>query len=319
MLAGVLYLGAGAFSLALVAYHRHAGAAVLSPHAASAKVRSDRFRVLVAALLGGGAGPALYTWGLSHTGAAAGGVLMNTELVATVLLGAALGRERLGARVWFAVALLAASAVIVSGRASGFDAGSIAVVFACVLWAVDNVVTSQIDQYTPAQVMAVKGSSAGTVMVLVSLASGPALSVPLSHMLAAVVLGAAGYGLSPVLWVMSAHKIGAARAQVIFSLGPFFGSAGGWVLLGEEMRLSVLLAFVLAALGARMCLSGKHAHMHLHTFMEHVHAHSHDCEHHRHEHELQVPPPQGASHSHMHLHHAVEHDHPHEEDLHHRH
>ena len=53
--------------------------------------------------------------------------------------------------------------------------------------------------------------------------------------IAALVIGAAGYGLSITLWVRGAREIGAARGQVIFATAPFIGAAIAWTVLGDTV------------------------------------------------------------------------------------
>jgi hypothetical protein len=137
----------------------------------------------------------------------------------------------------------------------------------------------------------------------------------LRHVLAALAIGALGYGASITLWVKGARELGAARGQVIFAAAPFIGALLSWTVLHESVVWVQLVAVPLAAVGVAMSLRTSHAHLHRHEPVEHEHEHSHDDEHHTHTH------PDGPSgrHTHRHRHDPIEHVHDHVPDLHHGH
>lgn len=79
--------------------------------------------------------------------------------------------------------------------------------------------------------MLAKGAVAGSVNVLLgsTVASEAGASLTAGQVAAALVIGAAGYGLSITWWVKGARDLGAARAQVIFATAPFIRPRGGGV------------------------------------------------------------------------------------------
>ena len=81
--------------------HRRSGA-----RKEASLTRADLPRVLLVALLGGFAGPALLVYGLKGTGAVRASLLLTLEAPLTALLAAALFREYVSRRVWFAVTLI---------------------------------------------------------------------------------------------------------------------------------------------------------------------------------------------------------------------
>src|SRR6187399_997157 len=95
VLAGLLYLGAAMAVLPWWIARAPAGGAL----------RRDWRALAVAIVAGGAVGPALLTAGLVNTPAATASLLLNMELVATVVLAATLFREHLGAHM-IAAALL---------------------------------------------------------------------------------------------------------------------------------------------------------------------------------------------------------------------
>ena len=59
-----------------------------------------------------------------------------------------------------------------------------------------------------------------------------------SDVVAALAIGAAGYGLSITLWVKGARDLGAARGQAIFVTAPYIGALIAWTLLGDAATAS---------------------------------------------------------------------------------
>jgi len=308
-LAGLLYLGA-ALAVAPVVLRR--------PPRVEA-VRAGWRPVMVAVVAGGALGPALLVAGLARIDAASASILLNLELVATVALAATLFREHLGRRVVAGAALVAvAGALLVWEPGAQLNAGALLIAAACACWGLDNCVTARIEHLSPESVVLAKGAVAGSVNVVLGLTIGSRADATMTPelVLAALVVGAAGYGLSITLWVKGARDLGAARAQVIFATAPFIGAAVAWVVLDDPVMAAQIAAVVLAAAGVGLSLDSAHEHSHRHEPTVHDHEHVHPDEHHAHEH------PDGFSgrHSHRHAHEAeLVHTHPHLPDLHHRH
>ena len=132
----------------------------------------------------------------------------------------------------------------------------------------------------------------------------------------ALVVGSLSYGASIVLYIASAHRLGATRAQAVFASAPFVGAALSYAFLGEPVGVSQGLAAALLAPSIAALFWSQHAHPHVHEALEHVHSHRHDDGHHLHTH---PGLPASARHSHRHRHERLVHAHPHWPDVHHRH
>lgn len=158
-----------------------------------------------------------------------------------------------------------------------------------------------------------KGTLAGSVNLAIGLAAGSAPSA--RHTVAALVVGAIGYGMSITLWVAGARVLGAARAQLVFATAPFLGAAVAWLVLSDPITGAQVLASVLAGVGVAFVFGSDHTHAHRHQAVDHDHEHRHDDGHHTHAH----PGGFGGRHQHPHDHAPLAHAHPHVPDLHHRH
>jgi drug/metabolite transporter (DMT)-like permease len=308
MLAGVLYLGSGA-GLAL---------ARLAGRQRGARIGKADLPWLGAAIaLGGVAGPVLLMWGLARASASAASLLLNAEGVFTALIAWFVFRENFDRRIAAGMLLIVAGAAVLSWPASArFEdfLPSLAILAACLAWALDNNFTRKVALADATLVAMIKGLVAGTVNVCLALLAGA--SVPSwSSLGAGALLGFLSYGVSLVFF-LALRDLGTARTGAYFSTAPFAGAILSILLLSEPVTWNLIAAGILMGLGVWLHLTEHHAHGHEHAALDHDHEHEHDA-HHRHRHD--EPMAQGARHSHMHHHDAVAHSHEHFPDAHHRH
>jgi drug/metabolite transporter (DMT)-like permease len=302
-LAGLLYIGA---ALAVVPFAFRGGSV-------GAVVCRGGRPLVIAVAAGGFLGPLLLAAGLSRTPGATASLLLNLELVATVLLASMFFGEHIGRRVAIGSAVVAvAGATLGWSGAPELRLGAALVVAACICWGLDNCVTADLDTIAPHQITLTKGAVAGTTNLVLGIAIAGALP-PMGVALGALALGSVGYGASITLWVRGARHLGAARGQLVFSAAPFLGALVAWTVLGETVEANQVIALALALGGVSLVLGSGHVHEHSHVSMEHSHEHEHDAHHQHHR------PPQHVRHTHRHIHEPLVHAHPHVPDLHHRH
>ena len=305
-LAGLLYLGA---ALAVAPWW-------IVRRPTSGALARDWRPLGVAIVAGGAVGPALLTAGLVDTPAATASLLLNMELVATVILAATLFREHLGRNMIAAASLVTfAGLLLVWEPGATINLQALLIVGACACWGLDNSVTAGIDQISPQHVVFLKGVVAGSVNLALGLALTGIGSVTAWTVLAALAIGALGYGASITLWVRGAQQLGAARGQVIFASAPFVGAVLSWVVLSDSVEVVQVVAMLLAAVGVGLSLWSAHEHPHRHEHIEHTHEHEHTDGHHNHHHADGFV----GRHTHVHEHDQLVHAHSHVPDLHHRH
>jgi drug/metabolite transporter (DMT)-like permease len=278
--------------------------------------RKNSIRLCGAVVVGGVVGPILLLSGLHLASAASVSLWLNLELVATAALGALFFRDHLGPAGWLGVVLSLTASVLLSSVAgpAGLGAGSL-VLLACVCWGLDNHLTALIDSMTPSQIAFWKGIIAGGVNLAVGLSLAP-LKVGLPILSAALLVGACSYGASIVLYVASAQRLGATRAQIVFSSAPFIGIALSATVLHEPLATAHFLSAALFVAAISLLLMERHVHVHVHETLGHEHVHSHDDAHHDHGH---AGLPATACHAHRHEHERIVHAHKHWPDLFHRH
>jgi drug/metabolite transporter (DMT)-like permease len=305
-LAGLLYVGAGLAVLPLV----------LRSPPTRVDVRRSMPKLAPAVLLGGAIGPVLLTAGLAYVPAASASLLLNLELVFTTLVAGLLFHEHIGRAVTIGTLWVVAGGVVLSWSGQPEARwGALLIAGACLCWAFDNSLTATLDRLSPSAITLAKGGVAGVSNVAIGLSLDGGLPSTGST-LAALAVGAVGYGASITLWVAGARQLGAARGQLVFATAPFIGAIGAW-LLGDGITGREAVAFACGVVGVSFVLRSAHEHRHHHHAVTHTHEHVHDDMHHAHTHDAAVAA--DVRHTHEHHHDAVEHLHPHVPDIHHRH
>jgi drug/metabolite transporter (DMT)-like permease len=309
-LAGLLYLGAALAMLPSI-LRKNSNLRLLFE-------RENRTKTIGIILFGGFLGPLLLLAGLKMANAASVSIWLNMELVATAIMGVLIFKDTLNKRTWIAVILTITSGVItsfaegVSGIASG-----LLITAACICWGIDNHLTALTDGASPQSVTFVKGVVAGSVNLLIGfLLSGNSISM--GHISGAIIVGIFAYGISIVLYVISAQNIGATRSQILFSTAPVWGVLLSYLLVHEPFEWVHVISLVLLTLAVVISNLSSHGHRHTHLVLEHIHYHQHADEHHNHLHDGETVPG-NKWHSHLHRHEPITHQHPHDPDLHHRH
>jgi len=314
LLAALLYLGSG-LGLWLLRQVRQSPTTQLA--------RGDWLWLAGAVATGGVAGPVLLMTGLTVMPASGAALLLNAEGVFTALLAWFVFKENFDRRIALGMIAIVAGAVVLSWPAEGtveFASlwPALAVLGACLAWAIDNNLTRKVALSDASWIAMVKGLAAGATNLVVAVSLGAAWPGA-APVLGAALVGFFSYGTSLTLFVVALRHLGTARTGAYFSVAPFFGALMALALLHEPVTVALLLGGTLMAVGVALHLTERHVHEHMHEPLEHTHAHAHGAgdEHHMHEHG--EPVPAGTRHSHQHRHHRITHAHPHFPDAHHQH
>ena len=311
LLAGILYLGAGA-GLALV----HWGRPLIGLTSPEARLqRADLPWLGAVVLFGGVLGPLLLMLGLSHTTASSGSLLLNLEGLATLAIAWVVFRENVDRRLLLGAGAILAGAIVLSwhGQGLSLDTGGLLIAGACLCWGIDNNLTRKLSSADPVQIAMLKGLVAGATNLALALVLGAKLPGA-GPVAAGAVVGFLGIGVSLVMFMLGLRHLGSARTGAYFAVAPFIGAVLGIAIFGDSVTPQLLIAGLLMAVGLWLHLAERHEHGHQHEALEHEHLHTHDA-HHQHDHDGPVSEP----HSHWHRHAPLRHQHPHYPDLHHRH
>lgn len=317
LLAGLLYLGSG-LGLAGVLLVRNltrksAEAAPPGPAIPSREIPW----LLVAILAGGVAGPALLMTGLAQTGAAPASLLLNVEGVFTALIAWMVFKENADRQIVLGMVAIVAGGALLSWQpdAARLSPSALLIVAACACWAIDNNLTRNVSSNDAVLIACLKGLVAGVCNTAFALVAGNTLPA-MPALVAAMLIGFAGYGVSLALFVVALRHLGTARTGAYFSIAPLFGVVIAFLIWPEMPGVTFWVAAALMALGVWLHLRERHEHEHVHEPMVHTHAHRHDA-HHQHEHDFAWDGKE--PHLHIHRHEVLVHKHPHYPDIHHRH
>lgn len=306
-LAGILYVGAALGISPFVLWRHHRTGAPSFP-----RDSRNRRNLICAIFFGGILGPLLMLIGLNISQSASVSMWLSLEALATAAVAYFLFREHLSRWTW-----LCNAGVLFAGLLLGYDKGwagwlgFMCIVGASTAWGFDNNFTALIDGIAPEDCTFWKCLIAGSINLSIGIILKPATFS--QAWIWALVVGGLAYGGGTALYVRSAQKIGAARSQMIFASGPFFGVLLAILWLGEKLTTLQCVAGAILVVAISLMFVERHKHEHTHVPMEHDHEHVHGDLHHEHE------PAEVKRHSHAHKHEPVTHTHPHWPDLHHRH
>ena len=322
MLAGLLYLGSGlGLSLWYALRHRIRRGFSSAQTSGGALNKADLPWLAAAILSGGVGGPILLMLGLALTPASSASLLLNMEGVLTAGLAWFVFKENFDRRIALGMLVIVLAGVLLSWQQVpefGVPWGPLAILAACLCWAIDNNLTRRISASDAVQITAIKGMVAGVVNLALALLLGA--SVPgFTSIGAAALIGFCGYGVSLVLFVLALRYLGSARTGAYFSVAPFIGAAISLLVLHDTVGSLFWLATGLMAIGIWLHLTESHQHQHTHEETEHAHSHRHDPHdpHHKHQHDFDWDGSEPHNHPHRHL--PISHSHAHYPDIHHRH
>lgn len=216
---------------------------------------------LSGAVLAGGVGaPAVLMIALTVTPAATASLLLTTEGIATALLAGLFFSEEIRRPVWVGIACITGANILLSIKPEdgwGISIGAVGIIFACLLWGLDNNLTRRIAMRNPQMIGAVKAAAAGGSALLLSWI----LHEPSAGSLATGVLlliGAFCYGLSIVLFISAVRTLGASRTAAFFGIGPFAGALVSFLLFQTAPTLPLFVALPLL-IGGTLLIARDHA------------------------------------------------------------
>lgn len=311
MLAGVCYLGSGIMLYVLSLFQKASAESPLE--------KNDIPYVVGFVFCGGVIAPIMLFTGLRLINASSTSLLLNFELILTILVSWVFFREHIGLKLGISAILITLSAILLCLDIKSFKFssgyGPLLVISACLMWAIDNNLTGKVSIKNPMNIAMIKGLCGGTINLFMAAIINQ-LTLNIRSLFYGTIVGFISYGLSLYFLVLAMRHIGTSRAVALFGINPFIGTVFSILLLNESLSIEIVIAFFLAGFAVFLILGEKHHHFHKHEYLEHEHLHIHD-EHHEHKHLTTVP--EKLPHSHKHIHVGIEHSHPHTPDAHHKH
>src|SRR5215216_4591604 len=280
LMAASLYLGSG-IGISLTGLLQK-----ISSNEREAGITSPDIKWLAGAIISGGiAAPIILMISLKNTPASTASLLLNFEGAATTLIALFFFHESISRRALTAIFAITLASIFLSTNFKeglGFSLGALGVVFACVLWGLDNNFTRNISAKDPLTIVACKGLVSGTFSLLLGLFLGQRLPA-LTSILSILLLGFFSYGLSTMLFIYSMRGLGAARTSALYGTAPLAGVLLSIVIFGELPSVLFIIAAIMMVGGALLLINEEHAHSHVHTVLFHEHSHRHDDHAHKHD------------------------------------
>jgi len=242
MMAGLLYLGAGAGMCLLEK---------LTKHEKEIPLTKKELPYTLAMVVLDIAAPILLMIGLTKCSAAHASLLNNFEIVATSLIALFVFREAIGKRLWLAIILVTISSILLSFEDMSslqFSWGSIFVLLACVCWGFENNCTRMLSSKNPSQIVIIKGFGSGLGALTLSIAIGEHF-FQIGYMVLALILGFVAYGLSIYFYIYAQRDLGAARTSTYYAVSPFIGTGLSLMIFKELPSASFIAALLIMAAG----------------------------------------------------------------------
>lgn len=247
ILAGLLYLGAGAGMLVigLVEYG-------LGHRQEERKLERSDLPYIIGMVALDIAAPICLLAGLNRTNASTAALLNNFEIVATALIALALFKEKITGKLWCAIILVTASSIMLSIEdvsSIKLSPGSLLILLACVCWGLENNCTRKLSAKNPIHIVTIKGFGSGAGALAIGLAAGNMLP-DAGAVLLSLLLGFVAYGLSIFFYIYAQRDLGAAKTSTFYAAAPFVGTLLSLVILGEHPNAMFYCALAVMLAGA---------------------------------------------------------------------
>ena len=195
-------------------------------------------------------------FGLNYTTSVNATILINTELLFSVIIAITVFKERIQKKETFPLTLVAIGAIIMpvitdfsqnGAFSSGFVFGDSMIILAALFFALDISIARYVSNKVPATRISQISAFAGIpfALVLMLIFKIP-FDVPVAQLPAIVYMGIFVSGLSYFFFVLALKLIGAIRTIVIYSTTTIFGVLFSGLFLGEEVTgLNIFSAVVI--------------------------------------------------------------------------
>lgn len=246
MMAGLLYLGAGAGMFLYTSISGILGKKVVKEPLTKAELPYTIAMVVLDIFA-----PILLMNGLKITSSANATLLNNFEIVATSMIALVIFKEVISKRLWIAIALVTISSVILTFEGSesfSFNIGSLLVLGATVCWGFENNCTNKISNKSSEEIVIIKGVFSGLGSFIAALIIGETIP-ELIYIVLVLLLGFVSYGLSINFYISAQKHIGAAKTSAFYSISPFLGVIFSLMLLGERPGVQFYIALGIMIVG----------------------------------------------------------------------
>jgi drug/metabolite transporter (DMT)-like permease len=202
-------------------------------------------------VVGGLLAPFIQILSLPLTPAATASLLLNFEIVATVLVAFIAFHEPEDRKIGAAIVVILAGSLLLSWNGTtilDFSPGAVGIIVAGFFWGLDNNFMAHITAFPPELIAVAKAGFGGCIAwSLVFLIHEPLPPWDLAAL--ALLTGFVSFGLGLILFIRALRAMGAARAGSVYAAAPFIGCIVSLLVFSEPLDLLFWIALPLFALG----------------------------------------------------------------------
>jgi drug/metabolite transporter (DMT)-like permease len=216
--------------------------------------RKSYFLLLLTSLCGAVIAPTLFFYGLSNTSASDSSILINGEVLFSILLAVVFFNEKLIKREIIALILVLVGIVILttnmqflssSNSFVEFNIGNILIVGSTLFWALDNNISKILSKniHIP-KIIVLKTLIGGSLLFILTITVfGIAeFDVDIIHVSYLVFAGSLGFGASLFFFLHSLKRIGTIKTILLFSTSSLFGMIFAKIFLNENITIYQIIA-----------------------------------------------------------------------------
>lgn len=207
--------------------------------------------LLFTSLCGAVIAPILFFYGLSNTSASDSSILINGEILFSILLAIVFFNEKLIKREIIAVILVLFGIVILttnmqfSNSFLELNIGNILIVGATLFWALDNNISKIISKtiHIP-KIIVLKSLIGGSLLFMLTMVifGIEEFEVDIFHISYLVFAGSMGFGVSLFFFLNSLKRIGTVKTMLLFSTSSIFGMIFATIFLNENITIYQIIA-----------------------------------------------------------------------------
>ena len=195
----------------------------------------------------------LFAWGAERAPAGIGAITNAMTVMFAALVAFLFYGEHIGPRRWIGlVAGFVGVTILASGHIAGASVGAAALAgtAAALCYGLGiNFVRHHLSGFPAAAIAAANLATGAVLLAPFAIYTWPQHPIPATSWLSAVLLGVLCTGIAFVFYYRLIARIGAPRTATVTYLIPLFGVIWAWLLLGESVTLSMVLAGVLILAG----------------------------------------------------------------------
>lgn len=212
--------------------------------------KKDWLYITAVAISGAVIAPFLFLHGLNLSTAVNASLLLNTEVLFTVIIAFIFLKERAHKKDYLAILLLFLSAVVITTNLNlssldltGSIIGNLFIIGGTFFWAVDNSLSKKLSIENDAiKVASLKSLTGGTIVLLTVVLLRIPFNLTLVQIPYILFVGFFSIGLSVAFFLSSLKLIGSMKTVVIFSTSSLFGAIFAFIILREPISVIQLIA-----------------------------------------------------------------------------